>query len=80
MGDIDLLDYHFIKEEIDLLFEVTRYGAEGKTECKGQFQIKSNNSLGLNKDYEFIHLSNCNSVNIRHGESIVHMEQITRIN
>lgn len=67
--------WFYIKEEGNLLFEITRYSAEGKTECRGQFQIKNNNALDLSKDYEFIHLSHCKSVNIRQDESIIHMER-----
>ena len=68
-----------IKEEGYLTFEITRYSAEGKPECRGQFQIKNNNALYLSKDYEFIHLSHCKSVNIRQDGSIVYMERITRM-
>lgn len=65
-----------IKEEENLLFEITRHSAEGKIECTGQFEIKNNNALNLHKAYEFIHLSHCKSVNIRQGGFIVYMERI----
>ena len=64
-----------IKENKKLLFEITRYSADGKTESSGGFQIKNNHALDLNKDYEFTHISHCKSVNIRQGKSIVHLER-----
>ncbi len=69
--------WFYITEEETSTFEITRYSPEGKTECSGKFQIKNSTLLDLSKNYEFIHLSHCKSVNIKQDDFIVCLERIS---
>lgn len=43
---------------------ITRFSPEGKTECKGIFNMVDSDEFNINEKYEFTYLSHCSEVNI----------------
>ena len=49
-------------EEQGMVYKITRYSPEGKTECESEFAINKQHNFDINQPYQFDYLSHCQKV------------------
>lgn len=66
----------FELQQNDNYYTITRYSAEGKIECTGNFSLNVDHNFDGTKNYQFTHLSHCNRVTIMQDNKLFTFERI----
>ncbi|MCU4173672.1 DUF6695 family protein [Carboxylicivirga sp. N1Y90] len=65
----------FALKSVNGEYHIIRFSPDGQLECDGFFEIKNGAKFDLNKPYQFVHLSHCQTVKIKQSDKLITFER-----